>query len=756
MARRKKIEKDLMKIALFIIFDGLILHEAISSMHPDINSLRLAPTSGLIDFLKAEWEKILKKDYQPVFELAYVVLMSFPTSPNTDVILKRLSSNALKVISSGVLLKHDFMGRLYHKLLLKTTGKYYATYYTSIPAAWILSYLTIKTQNPDLDWHFEDLENLKTFKVLDPACGSGTLLSGIYMAIKDKYILDRYASDDPKSLDLNNYHKIMLENVLNGWDILEYAGHLTLTNLALHNHRATFSDSNLYTLRVGLIDRVIHLGSLDYLDDELRLVGRGFSTSPKKKGMVADREEVIKFVKHMDVVIMNPPFSRSAGKVNIKFGYEKKDIMQRMNKQLRKLGKRLGYDGIGQAGIGAYFIVFGNKSLKKGGRLALVIPRAFLSGVSWNKIRRGMLLKDYEIEYVVSNCDPGEKKLGIEPWNWSENTNLGEVLIVARKTDKSYEERFTTFINLWNKPKNEIESLKIVADSTKSRQKKDLMFFEGGNYDLLHLHKEVGVVYNISQKLLEKNSLIPCLFAHPHLNKLGFELIYNNLIPLVPLSNLSKGLGIDRKQIEQEFKLVHHNTPYPILWGHPESINTIELNRYQFASHKKKRAELTYNRKKGNLLIAERIWTNTLSVISLFSRIPILATMFWEVQVGIIDAKILSMWFNTTFGFVLSLASSINNGGNWFNLKKNQLANLPTLDITMLTKRDKVRLINFFEKVKEDRFHNFHKEFELAFMGSGLRKELDDMFIKILGLEINLKPYYEMLSREPVISLQRL
>ena len=127
------------------------------------------------------------------------------------------------VVASGVLYKHDFMGRIYHKILLKSTGKYYATYYTSIPAAVILSRLIIGTKHNS--WNFTDLESIKNLRIVDPACGSGTLLSGIYTAIRD--IACGYLT----SGEIKQLHKILVEKVIYGYDVLDYATHLTLTSL---------------------------------------------------------------------------------------------------------------------------------------------------------------------------------------------------------------------------------------------------------------------------------------------------------------------------------------------------------------------------------------------------------------------------------------------------------------------------------------------------------------------------------------------
>ncbi|RLJ00315.1 MAG: hypothetical protein DRP08_06620, partial [Candidatus Aenigmatarchaeota archaeon] len=191
-SKEKSFREDLVKMALFIIFDGLLFHQILSSHHENINGLEKTPRINILSFIKNEWEKIMKINYLPIFTLAFKIINCLPISPQTDEIFKNLKPVVLETISSGVLLKHDLMGRVYHKLLLRTTGKYYASYYTSIPASALLSNLAIKTTNPDLNWNFGSLENIKNLKIIDPACGSGTLLSGIYMALRDKYILENF------------------------------------------------------------------------------------------------------------------------------------------------------------------------------------------------------------------------------------------------------------------------------------------------------------------------------------------------------------------------------------------------------------------------------------------------------------------------------------------------------------------------------------------------------------------------------------
>ena len=450
---QKTADKDLLRISSFVLFDAAVYHEVLAGSPLRITSLRKA-TDPIQRFLDTEWAKVLAINYEPVFGLAREVLNAFPSSPDTETILHKIAETAIGVVSSGVLLRHDFMGRVYHKLLLRTTRHYYATYYTSIPAAWLLANLAVKT--PHNRWDFTSVERIREFRLIDPACGSGTLLSAAYMAIKDQYVMAR-----PPALDLDEFHRALVEDVIHGWDVLDYASHLTLTTLSLHSNRTRIKDSNILTLPAGVDQTGVHLGSLDVLSHGRAIVGRGFTTPAMRKGMEGGRERHVEPDKELakyDLVIMNPPFSRSA-KPNRKFGYSRPDIRKIMNKALGDLAKEIGAVGIGQAGLGAHFMLLGLSLAKADGRIGVVIPRSMLSGVSWGKVRADYTA-NATIEYVVSNYDPGNLQEGIEPWNWSENTDIGEVLIVAERTDiPRAERRDAIYVNLWRKPKNEVEAL---------------------------------------------------------------------------------------------------------------------------------------------------------------------------------------------------------------------------------------------------------------------------------------------------------
>ena len=125
----------------------------------------------------------------------------------------------------------------------------------------------------------------------------------------------------------------------------------------------------------------------------------------------------------LDLCVMNPPFTRSVGG-NLLSGLSNKERAKAQDR-LKKLVKRYYLKANITAGLGAVFVAVGDSYVKRGGRLALVLPKALVSGVAWEPTRK-LLAENYQVEFLVASHDP-------ERWNFSESTSLSEVMLVARK-----------------------------------------------------------------------------------------------------------------------------------------------------------------------------------------------------------------------------------------------------------------------------------------------------------------------------------
>ena len=128
----------------------------------------------------------------------------------------------------------------------------------------------------------------------------------------------------------------------------------------------------------------------------------------------------------LDLCVMNPPFVRSVGG-NLLFG-SIPDQRGEMQAELARRVRESHLSASSTAGLGSVFAAVADRHVKEGGRIALVLPAAVTAGVAWGRTR-DLIDHGYVLETLIASHDP-------ERWNFSENTDLSEVLLIARKRDR--------------------------------------------------------------------------------------------------------------------------------------------------------------------------------------------------------------------------------------------------------------------------------------------------------------------------------
>ena len=222
-------------------------HLELESLGTLIN--RLGKKEGLV----TAFQNIQRIDYTPIYHIASEALLYLPSGIFDDII-----NIGRKLGGDRSLLKSDFSGIIYHKIVGNwVIRKGFATYFTSIPASYLLAYLTIFSLGSRSG-------NIENTKICDFACGSGTLLTAAYSALTDLYTLERFEDGE---LDLDFFYKKMLENNFWGFDSLRYALQIASLNLVFHNPSTVLDNLNLYAIPLGISkEGKIELGSLKYLE----------------------------------------------------------------------------------------------------------------------------------------------------------------------------------------------------------------------------------------------------------------------------------------------------------------------------------------------------------------------------------------------------------------------------------------------------------------------------------------------------------
>ena len=416
------------RMACAIMANALVFHERIAGMHPNVRSLALVCGDDVANpqaETLAAWRHILDINYFAIFAIAKDILKRLD-SGDAAIILRQLRDTAQSVRATGVDNAHDLTGRIFQRLI--ADRKYLATFYTLPASAALLARLAVAEMD-GIDWG--DLEAIRRLKVGDFACGTGALISAVYEQIAARH---ERAGGDPEAL-----HKVMMEEVIYGCDVMPSAVHITSSTLSGVEPSVDFQESRLYTMPYGRMeDGSVMIGSLELLQSSSVLTL--FNTSDPARRTGSSGEEAASQVRaeisdeSFDLVIMNPPFTRAtnhggsnARVVNpVVAAFNATRVDQReMGTRINRLGRNSCYHG--NAGIASAFAALAHRKLKPGGVLALVLPLVATTGLSWEKFRR-MLSTHYtelEILSIAANA--------ISDLSFSADTGLGECLVVARK-----------------------------------------------------------------------------------------------------------------------------------------------------------------------------------------------------------------------------------------------------------------------------------------------------------------------------------
>jgi hypothetical protein len=510
------------RIAGLTIVNAMIFQEVLADYEDQVEHLRQTlqhPDS--ISAFAEHWNYILSYiNYYPIFHVAHQLLLGLPSNPDVEHALRSLAQTALEVVRQRAALRHDLMGRIYHRLL--ADAKYLGTFYTSVPAATLLLKLLFDRDRWSVDW--ANLDEVPSFRVGDLACGTGTLLMAAAEAISDNYL--RACGEQQVEPQLPRLSRLLIEDIIYGYDVLLSALHLTASTLALRAPDVTFRLTHMWALPLG--GQHHRLGSIEFLRDFQAPITAdlfGASVTPGQVTAREDRRQQFARIPDLDVCVMNPPFTRSVGG-NLLFGSLPPAERQPMQRELSKLLRIPRVHASGTAGLGSVFAATGDLHLKVGGRMALVLPKALLSGVAWQETRNLFRLK-YQLEYLVVSHDP-------DRWNFSENTDLSEVLLIARKIDSTGAtppavKENVTCINLWKNPTTAVEALGVahlVMDDVPPGIE------EGqGALEITLGGTKFGEAVSVPWvQLRERSWMGPCAYAQVELLRVTQQLIQGNLI----------------------------------------------------------------------------------------------------------------------------------------------------------------------------------------------------------------------------------
>lgn len=442
-------------IAALLLCNACLMHRRLRDV-PEMKMLpglgRVGATDDPSSVLLASWSTILEFDYKPVFEPALAALKALPHTPAIRTALRGLSECADNLADSLNDLGYDHAGPLYHRIL--GSAKSDGAFYTNNVSALMLARLAL--DESFVDW--SDPEAVARLRIIDPACGTGTLLMAVLRTIKTRM---RESGSLGEGND-ESLHRTLVQDVLCGLDINRHGVQLAACNLTLGAPSVNYSRMNLQTMQHGpQDDGTVRAGSLEILrsrdDGPNRTL---FSMASKLQGTdtLGERWEADKtgkdFLRDVDLVIMNPPFTAN-DKRGQKFTGEAKKEMQRHELRIRDgLLKRDEEAGavINTNSIRTFFTPLADQLLpEKHGVIAKVLPATACIGASGETERR-FLAERFHIERIVTSHDP--KRI-----NFSENTGIHESLLICRRRSGGEQTPPTEFVSLRQMPATAKEAL---------------------------------------------------------------------------------------------------------------------------------------------------------------------------------------------------------------------------------------------------------------------------------------------------------
>lgn len=441
------------RMAATIMINALLFHMNLLG-HPDLKRFdELRPYGRLVQGLVVqEWREILKINYWSIFNIAMELLMTIQPVDLASRALDRLAAAAENIQALGVADSSDLIGTVFQRLI--ADRKFLATFYTRPESATLLAHLAI----PD-DGGWDDPERVKDFKIADYACGTGTLIHAAYRRLNQLHL---FSGGDPAQL-----HEHMMGESLTALDVLPSAVHLTASMLSSSHPTERYQNTRTIVTQYGKTDGGgVSIGSLDLLasNGEVRpLISLHSGTAVTGKGaaQAADAVDMPQF--SQDLVIMNPPFTRSGSDWDGHRGqtYQTKQFhglridrgtQSKMSKLASEYGK--GTCAHGYAGIASWFVALADRMVKYDGKIALVLPMTSLQGSSWRKVRQ-TLAKNYDDVIVITIATAKQ-----EDQSFSADTGMAETLVVGRRSSKGNSKR-GIFVSLNKRPNNEMEAVVI-------------------------------------------------------------------------------------------------------------------------------------------------------------------------------------------------------------------------------------------------------------------------------------------------------
>ena len=704
---------------------------------PPSTATECAEQDAVINAYREAWHGILAVDYRPVFETGRVALASLSADPDTGQAVRRLAEVVAKVSERVSGLRHDLLGRIFHRVL--DTARYDGSYYTSTAAAVLLATLALRKEE-DADW--SDPNAVAALRICDPACGTGTLLMAAAERIRD--LRNAAGPSDPE--DEEALGLVLVEDVLWGYDVNLTATHMAASTLGMLSPATRFSRMNIHKALLGVFDGEPYIGSLEILLGRARL-----DPWPSITEQVESEQGLGENPPSMDLVIMNPPFTRDSlrhdqfsRKDELAIKNREKEVLKAISRRddvlLRSSGGELVVAESEQAAArlhssGGAFTVLAEKMLKaEAGVLALVVPLVVPTAPG-NLAMRKYLAQRFHIDTIVSSHDPSRIF-------FSENTTIGDMLLICRRWRGHGPKPPTRVVNLARNPATPVEAL-----DTAGRIEK--MGGKGGR------NGRDFTVQQVDSNRIERGDWFAVNFLSPFLVE-AYRTLSETApcsVPTVPLSELAN-VGPEGRRIRDTY--THTDMPTPLgrraLWHHKTDVTqSMRAETDVYIEPKPARRHLAdkYWKQRSDLLLPHRLRLNVARVAAVMLPERAVGSIWTPCRPHDPDiAKALCLYLNSTPGLLSLLGARDNRVPSYPSFSLDTLRSLPVPNFTALGAAERDLLSSRFDWLQHHALEPFPQMHD-----DPLRAQIDDVVVQALGLDHEwVATIRRELAREPSVT----
>lgn len=762
----EKLRLAAIDLSSYLLVNQILFYHIYASLTKKIDDLDETKINSVFD-LKEYFKKITDVNYKAIYSVDVVSEL-----PDIDLIIGNVKNviRAIKGVRASSI-RHDLIGRIYHESLPFETRKRLATFYTKPVAAEILAGLCIDKWDK---------------KIIDIACGSGTLLVAAYR--RKEVLYKEYQEREELPIgDIEKLHNLFVKEQITGLDIMPFACHLTAVNLSAQNPHVTTNK-----LRVAVQDSLSLQNAVKSKEfKEQGIILKPFSrtiqetllkpeiikqTYFSRNGEVVEAKGVVspegigeEFLLYpSEVVIMNPPFS------------DREKMPEDYRKKLKTFDKLIAKCG-NQVNLWGFFLALADDLIIGGGKIGAVIPINIARGEATQKIRNH-ILENYRISYIVK----ATKDLG-----FSEAAAFRDILLIAEK-GKPKDDYLTAIVYLKKSIKNiNLDAAEKIVERIKRIRPKGDNIYSNDDFEMYFVSYE--------DIFMNKTNLMPLIWGRDINSTIVFKRFFelvrkkaegkitkikkewlmegfhsspkgmSELVYITRPTDKSRTtrafLVLDKEdqdnvyfklaKVDLRFKIKKTKvTPAMRTLAGVRRLNLSINHDYIFCeefdgfdrllmlSKWKEKKQFGWSvvkkeiaKKNTFLAISYRFNpysknTSLLAISSEFEFVPSDGTFkVWKVK-NESDAKILSLNINSIHYLTQFFTSKQETTGQLSTIRSTDLVAFSIFDVDKLSSNEKQTLLNLFEKIKDVDFPSIADQLETKFWA---RVELDKTVLKILG-----------------------